>query len=71
MAVGSISDAFETFEEDNNERPMAMVIVGENGAERVWLDSGIETFAQIEWAVRHIRAAASSAQRMEKGIGRA
>lgn len=71
MAVDSITDALDTFEEDSRERPVAMVIVGENGAERIWLDSGIETFAQADWAAKHIRNAASLAQRMERGAGRA
>ena len=62
---GSLAEAIEGFKE----RPMAVVIIGVNGGERIWLDPDVETAAQIEWAVKHIHAAASVAAKMEAGAG--
>lgn len=66
----SIADAIETFAADNGgQAPLAVVIIGENGAQRVWLDADLQTPDQLDWVAKHIKAAASLAQKMEPGAG--
>ena len=64
---GSLATAIESFEE----RPLAVVIIGENGAERVWLDADVQSAEQVEWAAKHIHAAAVIATKMEARAGNA
>lgn len=59
--------ALDTFEA----RPLVLVIIGDDGCERVWLSNDIETAEHHEWAARHIEAAAGIARRMQDGTGSA
>ena len=65
--MSELEDAIESFPEE----PMAVVIIGHNGAERVWLSHEIEGPAQYEWAAKHIIAAATIALEMTPGTSRA
>lgn len=66
MATPTLDEAVETFPE----RVLAAVLIGENGAERVWLHADIATPDQHAWAARHLQRAVTIAQTMQSGVGR-
>ena len=67
MIAAKIRDVFEGFPE----KIMAIVLIGENGNARVWIDDEIETDAQREWARRNIVAASDIAIEMDPSAGHA
>lgn len=64
---GDLEEAIDTFPEE----PVAAVIIGKGGAERVWIGEGEWTQAQLEWAAKHFEAAANIVRKMLPGAGRA
>lgn len=59
--------AFDDFED----RPLVMVLLGENATVRVWLSDKIETPEQHAWALDQLDAARRELQAMSKSEGEA
>lgn len=53
------------------ELPVVIVIIGNNGAERLWMHEELGTEKQLSWVHKHIMSVANMALKLEDGAGNA
>lgn len=64
-------DVVESFETDNEQRALVVIVVGERGGYRVWLHNDIVTPEQRQWAHRRVGEAQKEIWKFEPGSGSA